>query len=262
MVSLLEHYNGSSKGKFDLIMKTAYQTDIGKQRSQNQDRVRVFRNNHNLLAVVTDGIGGNRSGDVAATIAIDQLGHDFMTAGPKNTQAAEQWFQEQVVAANSIILKKSQEKTKYQGMGTTLVAALFLNDQQVVVANIGDSRGYIFHDNLLTQITVDHSLVNELVKNGDLSEDAARLSPQKNIITRAIGISEDAKIDVHTFPLGKNDQLLLCSDGLSKMVSNDQIKAALGNERLTLGEKCQRLVSLANQAGGPDNVTVLISKNN
>ena len=166
------------------------------------------------------------------------------------------------MAANSIILKKSQEKTKYQGMGTTLVAALFLNDQQVVVANIGDSRGYIFHDNLLTQITFDHSLVNELVKNGDLSEDAARLSPQKNIITRAIGISEDAKIDVHTFPLGKNDQLLLCSDGLSKMVSNDQIKAALGNERLTLGEKCQRLVSLANQAGGPDNVTVLISQNN
>lgn len=262
MVSLLELYNGSSKGKFDLIMKTAYQTDIGKQRSENQDRVRVFQKDHNLLAVVTDGIGGNRSGDVAATIAINQLGHDFMTAGPENSVEAENWFQTQVLAANTIILKKSKENDKYQGMGTTLVAALFIGSQKVVVANIGDSRGYIFHDGLLTQITVDHSLVNELVKSGDLSEDAARLSPQKNIITRAIGISDDAKIDVHTFPFGENDQLLLCSDGLSKMVSNDQIKSVLSNETISVGDKCRQLVDLANQAGGPDNVTVLISENN
>ena len=110
MVSLLELYNGSSKGKFDLIMKTAYQTDIGKQRSENQDRVRVFQKDHNLLAVVTDGIGGNRSGDVAATIAINQLGHDFMTAGPENSVEAENWFQTQVLAANTIILKKSKMK--------------------------------------------------------------------------------------------------------------------------------------------------------
>lgn len=243
-------------------MKTAYQTDIGKQRSENQDRVRVFQKDHNLLAVVTDGIGGNRSGDVAATIAINQLGHDFMTAGPENSVEAENWFQTQVLAANTIILKKSKENDKYQGMGTTLVASLFIGSQKVVVANIGDSRGYIFHDGLLTQITVDHSLVNELVKSGDLSEDAARLSPQKNIITRAIGISDDAKIDVHTFPFGKNDQLLLCSDGLSKMVSNDQIKSVLGNETISVGDKCRQLVDLANQAGGPDNVTVLISENN
>ena len=243
-------------------MKTAYQTDIGKQRSQNQDRVRVFHNGKNMLAIVTDGIGGNRSGDVAATIAIDQLGRQFMVAQPQSVSEAKQWFQEQVLAANALILKKSQENQSYQGMGTTLVAALFFNDQQVVVANIGDSRGYIYHDGLLTQITIDHSLVNELVKNGDLSEDAARVSPQKNIITRAIGISQDAQIEVNSFPVKPGDLFLLCSDGLSKMVNNEQIKAVLSTDQLTLGEKCQRLVSLANQAGGPDNVTVLISQNN
>lgn len=243
-------------------MKTAYQTDTGKQRSQNQDRVRVFHNGKNMLAVVTDGIGGNRSGDVAATIAIDQLGRQFMVAQPQSVSEAKQWFQEQVLAANALILKKSQENQSYQGMGTTLVAALFFNDQQVVVANIGDSRGYIYHDGLLTQITIDHSLVNELVKNGDLSEDAARVSPQKNIITRAIGISQDAQIEVNSFPVKSGDLFLLCSDGLSKMVNNEQIKAVLSTDQWTLGEKCQRLVSLANQAGGPDNVTVLISQNN
>lgn len=243
-------------------MKTAYQTDIGKQRSQNQDRVRVFHNGKNMLAVVTDGIGGNRSGDVAATIAIDQLGRQFMAAQPQSVLEAKQWFQEQVLAANALILKKSQENQSYQGMGTTLVAALFFNDQQVVVANIGDSRGYIYHDGLLTQITIDHSLVNELVKNGDLSEDAARVSPQKNIITRAIGISPDAQIEVNSFPVKPGDLFLLCSDGLPKMVNNEQIKAVLSTDQWTLGEKCQRLVSLANQAGGPDNVTVLISQNN
>ncbi|EEU31010.1 putative serine/threonine phosphatase stp [Limosilactobacillus coleohominis 101-4-CHN] len=243
-------------------MKTAYQTDIGKQRSQNQDRVRVFHNGKNMLAIVTDGIGGNRSGDVAATIAIDQLGRQFMAAQPQSVSEAKQWFQEQVLAANALILKKSQENQSYQGMGTTLVVALFFNDQQVVVANIGDSRGYIYHDGLLTQITIDHSLVNELVKNGDLSEDAARVSPQKNIITRAIGISPDAQIEVNSFPVNPGDLFLLCSDGLSKMVNNEQIKAVLSTDQWTLGEKCQRLVSLANQAGGPDNVTVLISQNN
>ncbi len=243
-------------------MKTAYQTDIGKQRSQNQDRVRGFHNGKNMLAVVTDGIGGNRSGDVAATIAIDQLGRQFMAAQPQSVLEAKQWFQEQVLAANALILKKSQENQSYQGMGTTLVAALFFNDQQVVVANIGDSRGYIYHDGLLSQITIDHSLVNELVKNGDLSEDAARVSPQKNIITRAIGISPDAQIEVNSFPVKPGDLFLLCSDGLSKMVNNEQIKAVLSTDQWTLGEKCQRLVSLANQAGGPDNVTVLISQNN
>ncbi|WP_295728246.1 Stp1/IreP family PP2C-type Ser/Thr phosphatase [uncultured Limosilactobacillus sp.] len=243
-------------------MKTAYQTDIGKQRSQNQDRVRVFHNGKNLLAIVTDGIGGNRSGDVAATIAIDQLGHQFMVAQPQNVQEAKQWFQDQVLAANALILKKSQENRSYHGMGTTLVAALFFNDQQVVVSNIGDSRGYIYHDGLLTQITIDHSLVNELVKKGDLSEDAARVSPQNNIITRAIGISKDAQIEVNSFPVNPGDLFLLCSDGLSKMVSNEQIKTVLSADQLTLGEKCQRLVTLANQAGGPDNVTVLISENN
>lgn len=242
-------------------METAYQTDIGRQRSQNQDRVCVFRNGENILAIVTDGIGGNRSGDVAATIAIHQLGHQFTTAAPKDELEAKSWFQDQVLAANSLVLKKSTEKSIYHGMGTTMVAALFMGNSRVIVANIGDSRGYIYHDQQLTQITVDHSLVNELVKNGDLSEDAARVSPQNNIITRAIGISEDAKIEVNAFPLNQGDKILLCTDGLFKMVTNEEIKEILEIPEQSLGDQCHQLVDLANEAGGPDNVTVLISQN-
>lgn len=242
-------------------MKTAYQTDIGKQRSQNQDRVCVFHNDEITLAVVADGIGGNRSGDVAATMVIHSLGQQFTAQAPLDEVAAKEWFRLQVLGINSLILEKSKEKTLYQGMGTTMVAAMFFPEGKAVVANIGDSRGYIFHQNLLTQITVDHSLVNELVKNGDLSEDAARVSPQKNIITRAIGISKEAEVDVNIFQLNPQDQVLLCSDGLSKTVTPDLIKKVLNDKSLSLGKKCKQLIDLANQAGGPDNITALISQN-
>lgn len=144
-------------------------------------------------------------------------------------------------------------------MGTTMVAAVTLAKGVIVVANIGDSRGYILHGPNLTQITVDHSLVNELVKNGDLTEQQARNSPQKNIITRAIGISRAAEIDVNAFSLTAGDQLLLCSDGLSKMVENATMTAVLSQDQ-SGAEKCAQLVALANQAGGLDNITVLIGK--
>ena len=163
--------------------------------------------------------------------------------------------------ANQLILKKSTENYIYQGMGTTLVAAIIFPNNQLVIANIGDSRGYLYHDQLLTQITNDHSLVNELVKKGDMSERDARLSPQNNIITRAIGVSFDADADVNAFPFNEGDQLLLCSDGLSKMLSNAEMKAVLADDSLDLNKKCQTLIHEANAAGGPDNVTVLISLN-
>lgn len=243
-------------------METAYQTDIGKQRSQNQDRVEVFKNNNLQLAIVTDGIGGNQSGDVAAEAVVKLFGQHFNQHAPLDQTSAQQWFKEQVMLANKFLLTKSKENDAYQGMGTTLVAFLIFDDKEAVVANIGDSRGYIYHDGLLTQITDDHSLVNELVKKGDLSEKDAMASPQNNIITRAIGISEDADVDVNVFPLSDGDQILLCTDGLSKMVTNESIHDTLANNRLSLGEKCSKLIKLANKAGGPDNVTVLISQSN
>ena len=218
-------------------MKVAYQTDIGHQRKENQDRVAKFTApDGTLLVVVADGIGGGRSGDVAAQITVDHLGRQFQVASPNSSLEAIRWFAREVQLINDEILQKSKENPKYQGMGTTLVAAIIF-DQAMVVANIGDSRGYVLHDDLLTQVTIDHSLVNELVKHGDITEEEARNYPQNNIITR--------------------DQILLCSDGLSKMITREQMMRVL-ESNLSLTEKCSQLVKMANEAGGPDNITVLI----
>lgn len=238
-------------------MKVAYQTDIGHQRKENQDRVAKFTApDGTLLVVVADGIGGNRSGDVAAQITVDHLGRQFQAASPNSSLEAIRWFAREVQLINDEILQKSTENPKYQEMGTTLVAAIIF-DQAMVVANIGDSRGYVLHDNLLTQVTIDHSLVNELVKHGDITEEEARNYPQNNIITCAIGVSADARIEVNRFDLGAGDQILLCSDGLSKMITREQMMGVLELD-LSLTEKCSQLIKMANEAGGPDNITVLI----
>lgn len=240
-------------------MKTAFKSDIGRHRKQNQDRVALFSNEQGLfLVVIADGIGGNQRGDLAAELTTKSFGRAFTTASPMTPQMASKWLVSQVQLINNKILEKSTEKQSYHGMGTTMVAAVLFDDQ-VVVANIGDSRGYIMHDGQLTQITVDHSLVNELVKKGDLTEQEAQNSPQNNIITRAIGISSDAKADVNRFRIKRGDQLLLCTDGLSKMVPLQQIAEVL-QSRKSLKRKCGLLVKMANKTGGPDNITVSISQ--
>ncbi len=241
-------------------MKVAYQTDVGHQRSQNQDRVAGFTDKRgNQLVVIADGIGGNRSGDVAAEMTVKRLGHRFIEDGPENPLEAIRWFAREVQLINDEILKKSKEKVAYQGMGTTMVAAIAF-DKTLVVANIGDSRGYLFHDGVMTQVTIDHSLVNELVKNGDITEEEALKLPQSNIITRAIGISPDARIEVNRFKFNSTDQLLMCSDGLFKTVDKQVLKKVLEADE-AISTKCQRLVTMANEAGGPDNITVLIGLN-
>lgn len=240
-------------------MRTAFQSNIGRQRSQNQDRVAKFISEQGpQLAVVADGIGGNQRGDLAAEMAIKSLGRDFMNDAPSDEKQAMSWLAAQVQSINNQVLKKSKEKSSYRGMGTTLVAAVFY-DTSVVVANIGDSRGYIMHGEMLTQVTVDHSLVNELVKNGDLTEQEAARSPQKHIITRAIGISKSAEADINRFPFNKGDQLLLCTDGLTNQVDKERISRVLSSDK-KLAKKCNQLIKMANKAGGPDNITVLISQ--
>lgn len=240
-----------------LFMKIAYQTDIGHLRKENQDRVAKFTApDGTLLVVVADGIGGSRSGDVAAQMTVDHLGRQFKAASPNSSLEAIRWFAREVQLINDEILKKSKENPKYQGMGTTLVAAIVFKNA-MVVANIGDSRGYVLHDGLLTQVTIDHSLVNELVKHGDITEEEAQNYPKSNIITRAIGASADARIEVNRFEISAGDQVLLCSDGLSKMITREQLMEVLKSE-LPVADKCSRLVKMANEAGGTDNITVLI----
>lgn len=242
-------------------MKVAYQTDIGHQRQENQDRVgAVINNDGNQLLIIADGIGGNHNGDLAAELTVSSLIHQFKNKPPKTELEAIRWFAREVQIVNDQIIKRSQSNPQLRDMGTTMVAAIIIADT-VIIANIGDSRGYILHDQLLTQVTIDHSLVNELVKTGDISADEALKLPQSNIITRAIGISPEAQVEVNRFQLKKNDQLLLCSDGLFKTVSQGKLIKVLESSA-SLKTKCGQLIKFANAAGGPDNITVLIGKMN
>ncbi|NLR09655.1 MULTISPECIES: Stp1/IreP family PP2C-type Ser/Thr phosphatase [Lactobacillaceae] len=241
-------------------MKVAYRTSIGKQREDNEDYVDVFTNlagQH--LAIIADGIGGHQGGDVASAMAVSHLGHEFEQTELTTPTAARTWITGEITAENQSIIDKSNEFADLNGMGTTLVAALYFTEE-VVIASIGDSRAYLLRDGQLRQLTEDHSLVNELVKRGEISKQAARHHPQKNVIIRSLGISADARFDLNTYPLVIGDQLLLCTDGLTNMVTDAEIQKVLLSARPT-AEKCDRLIEMANAAGGLDNITVLIIAN-
>ncbi|KIS03441.1 Stp1/IreP family PP2C-type Ser/Thr phosphatase [Paucilactobacillus wasatchensis] len=241
-------------------MEIAYQTDIGQEREDNQDYVGVFTNQERLtFAIVADGIGGHQGGDVASSMAVSHIGYHFEQTAFENPMQAVQWLSSEVRDENEKIIDKSNQFKDLKGMGTTMVAAIFFDDQ-MVVANIGDSRGYLRRNGELHQLTEDHSLVNELVKRGEITEQEAKTHPQKNIITRTLGISPDADIDINLYQLEPDDQLLLCTDGLTNMLDNQQLESVLQGSQ-SLQEKCQQLIKLANQAGGPDNITVLIAEN-
>ncbi|MGX6429024.1 Stp1/IreP family PP2C-type Ser/Thr phosphatase [Levilactobacillus yonginensis] len=241
-------------------MEVAYRTSIGKQRNDNEDYVDVYTNQAGQhLAIIADGIGGHQGGDVASAMAVSHLGHEFEQTNLATPAAARDWITTEITAENQSIIDKSNQFADLNGMGTTLVAALYFTDE-VVIASIGDSRAYLLRDDVLRQLTEDHSLVNELVKRGEISKQAARHHPQKNVIIRSLGISTDARFDLNTYPLVMGDQLMLCTDGLTNMVDDAAIKDVLLSD-LTPAEKCDDLVNLANAAGGLDNITVLLITN-
>jgi len=238
-------------------VEVAYQTAIGKKRTENQDYVSVFRNQADQqLAIIADGIGGNRGGDVASAMAVSHIGFLFEATKFDEYQDVEKWLRKNVQDENNSIIEKSHQYADLQGMGTTIALTVLLK-KRMIFANIGDSRGYLLRDFELHQITEDHSLVNELVKRGELSKKEAINHPQKNVIIRTLGISSDADLDTYTLPLEPGDQILLCTDGLTNMVSDADIQKTL-LQNISATEKCQQLVDQANTAGGLDNITVLI----
>lgn len=239
-------------------MDFAYRSDIGQQREENEDYVGVFKNTAGIsFAIVADGIGGHQGGDVASEMAVSHIGFRFENTNFDQPADAVKWLATEVQDENQHIIEKAKEFSDLKGMGTTMVAAVLFNDE-FLMANIGDSRGYLFRDGELHQLTEDHSLVNELVKRGEISAEQARRHPQKNIITRTLGISPDADIDTNLFEMQPGDQLLLCSDGLTNMVPDDQLAAVLKADDQSATDKCEQLIKMANTAGGLDNITALI----
>jgi protein phosphatase len=222
-------------------------TDTGRQRRDNEDNAFARA----PLFVVADGMGGAQAGEVASRIAVEAFEHDL-----PDGMGAEQGLAERVREANQRIYDCSREERERAGMGTTLTAA-YLEEQHLAIAHVGDSRAYMLRDGTLQRLTRDHSLVDELVRRGKLTEEQAAEHPQRSIITRALGPEPEVEVDTWSYPVRPGDILLLCSDGLTSMVSEDDVTRIL-TQAPTLEQAGENLIAAANAAGGRDNITVVL----
>jgi serine/threonine protein phosphatase PrpC len=226
---------------------TIWKTDTGRQRRDNEDNAFVRA----PLFVVADGMGGAQAGEVASQLAVEE----FHEALPDEGSAEERLIN-RIRAANRRIYDLSRTQHEHAGMGTTLTAA-YLDDDHLAVAHVGDSRAYIFRDGELTRLTQDHSLVEELVRQGKLTQEQAAEHPQRSIITRALGIESEVEVDTWSYPMRAGDVVLLCSDGLTSMIGEEQIGQILRAET-SLDRAADGLIAGANDAGGRDNITVVL----
>ena len=227
-------------------MRVGAKTDKGRVREQNEDSY-GFKNQ---LFVVADGMGGHQAGEIASAIAVTTiLAMDF-------EDQVETELERAIIKANDAILHEVDQHPELSGMGTT-VATMVLNNRNVYIAHVGDSRIYHFAGGQLEQLTKDHSLVAELVKNGEISESEAKHHPQRNILTQALGSRGEVKIEFQSLELKAGEKFLLCSDGLSNMVDEQTIATILqiNEDPQVLAE---RLVAKANENGGSDNITVIL----
>jgi PPM family protein phosphatase len=222
-------------------------SDVGRQREANEDSLVEA----DPLFAVADGMGGAQAGEVASGIAVDVLG-----AGDEGAGTPEERLTRMVVEANRRIYELSRQDEARRGMGTTLTAAI-LDDDCLSLAHVGDSRAYRLRDGVLEQLTHDHSLVAELERSGQLSPEDAEHHPQRSIITRALGPEPDVEVDSHTHRARAGDVYLLCSDGLTGMISDDEIASIL-RAAPSLADGGRELVRAANQSGGKDNITVVL----
>ena len=214
-------------------MKYCYMTDTGKVRDHNEDSVVITENlNKEILLTVADGMGGHNAGEVASSIAITHIGKRFRelsTVG--NKEDAINWLRETVSEVNTLINNYTIDHPESSGMGTTLVLALVTNDF-LLFGNIGDSSGYVIKNHKLQKITINHTLVNMLVKSGELTEEEAKNHPRKNVLMRALGSAKSVELDIFDVETDV-DGILLCSDGLTNMLDDDQISKVL-SEDLTI----------------------------
>lgn len=211
---------------------------------------------HGLLLAVADGMGGVQAGEVAGQMAVEQLAR-FLVASPK-TRPISVWLNEGLKAANREIRRAGQINPEVQGMGATITAAM-IHDEQAIIGQVGDSRGYLIRGGQIQQVTKDQSLVQALLDAGQLTEEMASHSRFRNVILHALGVEDVIEPGLSFFSIERGDYLLLCSDGLSNKVGNIEIRDIVG-ESASLGEAGERLIRLANERGGEDNITTIIAR--
>lgn len=236
-------------------MKAFSITNIGMQRKVNQDYVYCSKDAIGSLPnlyIVADGMGGHKAGDYASRCCVESMIQEVKGDSLKSPVSI---LEHAIQKANETVLRESKKNIEYEGMGTTVVAATIVGDT-LHVGNIGDSRLYVIRDRI-EQITQDHSLVETMVRTGELMPEDARFHPNKNIITRALGTNEDVKADFFEVKLEKADTILLCSDGLSNMVEDREIERIV-KETQDVEKASETLVELANQNGGTDNIAIVM----
>lgn len=233
-------------------------TDQGRIRQHNEDNGGIFSNQYGQrLAIVADGMGGHRAGDVASEMALLNMQALWEKADKIETaEQAEVWLMTSIQNVNKILFDHAKTHTECEGMGTTIVAVI-CTDHFATIANIGDSRCYLYNEDGFKQVTEDHSLVNELVRSGQITKEDAEHHPRKNVLLRALGTEQSVDMDIKTIIFEEGDLLLLCSDGLSNKVADANMVEVLKTD-LLLNEKASILIKLANENGGDDNITIVI----
>lgn len=236
-------------------------TDKGNVRSQNQDYYEITPiGDHSLLAVVCDGMGGAKSGNVASRLACEVFTEEILRSYKKDmtVQETERVLRSAASLANVSVYEHSQLSEEFKGMGTTLVAVL-VREKEALAINIGDSRAYYIDPDGVRCVTTDHSVVQYMVARGELTPEQAKSHPNKNLITRAIGPTDQVLADVFTLSVSSGDFFLLCSDGLSNQMADQEILFEVAHG-VRQDDCCQRLLDIAKERGAPDNVTcVLVS---
>ena len=232
-----------------------YLTDVGKVRDHNEDSVVIVENyNKEILLAVADGMGGHNAGEVASSIAITHLGKRFKeVASVGNKEDAINWLQETVSEINVLIYKYTDEHPESTGMGTTLVTAILTNNF-LLIGNIGDSSGFVIKNKKLHKITTDHTLVNLLVKSGELTEEEAKDHPKKNVLMKALGAITNVEMDI--FDVERDvDGIFLCSDGVTNMLEPEIIEKVI-NDKNSVEDKVKKIIFKCNNRGGNDNISV------
>ena len=238
-----------------LVINHSLRTDTGVVRDNNEDSIKyinINKNSNGCLAIVADGMGGHASGEVASMIAVDAISEKYFEYKNDVTEA----LKESLNYANIQILNKAKSDKKYHGMGTTC-SALVIDNEKAFCAQVGDSRIYLYRNNNLEQITEDQTIVQKMIKMGTLSKQDARDHPQNNILYQAMGTKKDIEVEVSkSIKILPNDRFILCSDGLTDLVKDIEIKQLLEMSSINMITTC--LISLAKDKGGHDNISVIL----
>lgn len=237
-------------------MKSFYLTDPGKVRDHNEDSVTILKNNNEeYLLIVADGMGGHRAGEVASSMVVTHMGKRFSEMSSIGSKLdAINWMNDNISEINKNIIDYTKDHPDSAGMGTTTVMAL-LTKEYLIFGNIGDSSGFVLKNGKLHKVTKDHTLVNLLVAAGDLTEEEAKYHPKRNVLMKALGSSEKCELDIFDVDINV-DGILLCSDGLTSMLTKEQIEKVLSDEELEVEEKIVKLIRKSNARGGTDNISV------